>query len=359
MDRNRSILLAVPYKGLINGHLTTANSIKKSIIKFGLKIKEIEQPTRYNHSVIKYLQYIFKIINFNIKEKNKIYYIFLHRTRFSFYLKDLPIFVFAIFSKSRIVVHLIGGDLRIFFDKLTSLEKSFFLFLFSKISNWVVLGKKMKKDILFFEKNKKKIIINPGLYENINFKNIKKSKNNEIVISYMSHLIYEKGIVLFIKLVIDLVENHKLKIKVRIAGKILRGFENKEVEEIIKIANEKDYIFFDGVLKGYQKWKFLSSSTIFVLPTFYQSESLPLVLLDAMRAGCYCISNSIGEIGYLLSENRGCAISNITKNKLKNKILMLIKNPNKIKESSSRAKKFVINNFSQNKYDEMVIKTLS
>ena len=294
-------------------------------------------------------------------KKNKAYYIFLHRTRLSFYLKDFPIFIIAIFSNSKIIVHLIGGDIIKFMQKLSFIEKQFVFFIFSKINTWVVLGKKMRRDILSLTKSKKpkKIIINPGVCEENYLKKIKiKKKKKKITISFMSNLIFEKGIVLFLKTMIDLVENHNLKIQVKIAGKVPNGFQNKYVEQIIKEAKKKKYIFFVGVLKGPLKWKFLYSSKIFVLPTFYQSESLPLVLIDAMRAGCYCISSSIGEIQSLLSENRGCIIQNLSKKRLKREIITIINNPNKLINSSIKAQKFVINNFNRQKHNEIIMRTL-
>ncbi len=360
ISKDKNIFLSAPFIGPINGHLSTANSIKKSFISLGFKLYKVEQPSRYNFSFIKYLKYIFNIFYFNSIKKNKVYYIFLHRTRLSFYLKDFPIFIIAMFSNSKIIVHLIGGDIIKFIHKLSFIEKQFVFFIFSKINTWVVLGKKMRRDILSLTKSKKqkKIIINPGLCEEDNFKKIKIKKKKEITISFMSHLIYEKGIVLFLETIIDLVENHNLKIRVKIAGKVPNGFQNKYVDSIIKEAKKKNYILFVGVLKGPLKWKFLYSSKIFVLPTFYQSESLPLVLLDAMRAGCYCISSSIGEIQSLLSENRGCIIQNLSKNRLKREIITIINNPNKLKNSSIKAQKFVIDNFNRQKHDEIVMRTL-
>ena len=357
----KKIILATPYKGNINGHLSTVNSFKSSLIKLGFEVCELDQPTRYNFSLIKYLKYIRDIFLLSKKDKDKVFYIFLHRTRVSFYLKDFPMFVSAIFSNSKIIVHLIGDDFKRFIFRLSKIERLFIFSIFYKVSTWVVLGKKMKKDISFFLKNKKlnkKIIINPGLCEYINHKPDNKIKHKEIVVSYMSNLIYEKGIVIFLKSVIDLVENYNINIKVKIAGTIQKGFKNDLVDSAVREAQTKSYISFVGVITGMSKWKFLSSSQIFILPTFYHSESLPLVLIDAMRSGCYCISTPIGEIKYLLSKNRGALIKNLSEKNIKKKILEAINNPALTKKKTLRAQKFIQSNFNQLKYNHNIIRTL-
>jgi glycosyltransferase involved in cell wall biosynthesis len=357
------IILATPYKGNINGHLSTANSLKSSLVKLGFEVCELDQPTRYNFSLVKYLKYIRDIFLSIKKNKNKVnvFYIFLHRSRISFYFKDLPLFVAAILSNSKIIIHLIGNDFNKFIFSLLKIERLFIVFIFYKVSTWVVLGKKMKENISLFLKNNKlnkKIIINPGLCEYIKHKPVNKIRHKEIVVSYMSNLIYEKGIVIFLKSIIDLVENYNINIKVKIAGTTQTAFKNDLVDSAVREAQTKSYISFVGVITGISKWKFLSSSQIFILPTSYPPESLPLVLVDAMRSGCYCISTPIGEIKYLLSKNRGALIKNLSEKNLKKKILEAINNPALIKKKTFNAQKFIQNNFNQLKYNQNIIKTL-
>lgn len=211
-------------------------------------------------------------------------------------------------------------------------------------------------------KNSSKFIHNPGFYnetEYLNFKKSKKVKKNDVfTICFMSNFILEKGIIFFIEMVIDLVENHKMNVKAKIAGEIPGGFENEDVANAIELGKTKKYISFEGFLVNDQKWSFLTSSHIFVLPTFYQSESLPLVMIDAMRAGCYCISTKAGEIPYILSQDRGVVLNDLSNKNLVKEVIDIYNNPDKLSHVTSLSKRFVKENLSSKKYEEHILDTI-
>jgi len=72
------------------------------------------------------------------------------------------------------------------------------------------------------------------------------------------------------------------------------------VQAIIKKYRLETKVFNRGVIKGNEKEKFLIELDIFVFPTFYPFEGLPLVILEAMAAGLPIITTSVGSIPELV-----------------------------------------------------------
>ena len=73
---------------------------------------------------------------------------------------------------------------------------------------------------------------------------------------------------------------------------------------------------------------------------------MPLSLLDAMKAGCVCLSTAIGEIPQLFSENRGVLLQSVSPIFIAKEIEYLINSPNKMKTITDSAINYVETNFS-------------
>ena len=63
---------------------------------------------------------------------------------------------------------------------------------------------------------------------------------------------------------------------------------------------EKDGIFYHGPLYGMQKKDFLKALDIFVLPSFYASEAMPISIIEAMRSGCVIIATEHHYLPFLV-----------------------------------------------------------
>ena len=79
----------------------------------------------------------------------------------------------------------------------------------------------------------------------------------------------------------------------------------------MKKVKTKNYINYVGVIRDKQKWDKLLETDLFILPTYYKTEALPLSIVEAMRCGCLCISSKIGEIDELLSLQKGITLTDI------------------------------------------------
>jgi glycosyltransferase involved in cell wall biosynthesis len=89
-------------------------------------------------------------------------------------------------------------------------------------------------------------------------------------------------------------ENFEFRFKCFGAGDAAEKF----VSEMSEILGEK--FSFGGVVSGAEKWRQLSKSDVFLLPSYY--EGLPVALLEAMAAGCVAVVSKVGSIGSVVTD---------------------------------------------------------
>lgn len=303
--------------GIINGQITTLRAVYGCLKKLG-NVEVIEPPKSKNFFLIKEIFiYFSKIAKLKISKKD-IIYLFLNRKKTSFYIRDLPIIFIICRYSPKVICHLVGNDINIFFNRMNFLDKFLFKFFIKKIDQWVVLGKSMEKDLRRIYKSLDladlpKFSINPGFYDpsSDNFKFTIK-RNPIPTVTFMSNLMPEKGIILFLDAIEKLFIDDYL-FNVLIIGNIIKKHNFGIIDRIKFMRNRYPVSHFNG-LYGDNKWEALNQTDIFVLPTLYKTEYLPLALLDASSAGCYCISTSVGVIPDVLRVANGSIIQDVSVN---------------------------------------------
>ena len=108
---------------------------------------------------------------------------------------------------------------------------------------------------------------------------------------YMSNLLPEKGLWESIS---SVAEARKLgkNIYLEICGDGSQGV----IQKISEIESKNDWIKYRGVLSGEQKYLALANSHIFLLPTYYRIEGMPISLLEAARFESVIITTNQGAI---------------------------------------------------------------
>ncbi len=127
--------------------------------------------------------------------------------------------------------------------------------------------------------NKDIIEIPNGIDTNL-FKPINK-KDDKITCLFVARLEECKGILTVLKMWEKFKDNDKLELKI-----IGSGTLEKKVEEYVKIFNNANYL---GTVNEENLAKIYGESDIFIYPSL--CDSLPLVILEALSAGCHVITN--------------------------------------------------------------------
>ena len=166
----------------------------------------------------------------------------------------------------------------------------------------------------------------------------------------------EKGIVEFIESIILLREKSNLKINAWIAGGYI-GKPSKRLLETMQLAEDKEYIDVCGILIGEEKWNRLSKTNIFILPTYYKTEGLPLSIVEAMAAGCLCISSKIGEIESLLEE-KGILIDDVNAENIVNEVESSLNKIDSSKRKIEDSYSFAREEFSFDLYKSKILKIM-
>lgn len=330
------IYLCGVFNGPLTGQKQTLLAIK-NILEHEFSLELLDAPGFDKYFPYRWLSYIATTLSITFFNKQPtIFYLIINRSRVSFWLRDLPIYIAASATNSKLICHLVGSDIELFISKSNSIEKFLLKKYLTKVNSWVVLGNGMKMQIENVYKNlgikakascyrgeKLNAFELKGFYppESDNFFdeykiNLKiQNFGKDIRIGYMSNLMEEKGIIEFIESMIFLKEVLGYDIKVWIAGAFI-GKPSDRLNSAIYLAKSKDYIKVLGLAKGELKWNSLLDTDIFILPSYYKTEALPLSLVEAMRFGCLCISSSVGEINDLLENGRGIIMKKVTTNSI-------------------------------------------
>ena len=315
-------------EGKITGQLNTVLGVKKSL-EDDKNFIFVSVPHKSIMAAPHFFIYFYKLLKILLNRKSKTtIYLFLNRTRLSFWFRDLPVFLVAKCACDKLVCHLVGSDINHFLFSLSKFEQSLLRYCFTGISRWVVLGPDMQKQVEvayagvnLTAPHSTNFFHNPGLLPSevdtivgpvatdTHILNTRSKKQN-LNVGYMSNFIEEKGVVQFIDSVIYLNEVLNFTVTGWVAGSFI-GKPSKSVLESMRSIDSKSYLSNLGVLTNQAKWERLLATDILILPTYYKSESLPLSLVEAMRAGCFCISSDVGEISCLLAADRGFILKDL------------------------------------------------
>jgi glycosyltransferase involved in cell wall biosynthesis len=219
-------------------------------------------------------------------------------------------------SKTKIIQHLHGSEFLNFYGNTNIFMKYLINKTQKKIDYSIVLGDNLR---YIFKKWNKLVNIFPvpnGIQPQINY--TKRELNGKLpVLFFFGNLLKFKGIMLALE-ILNIVKKDYPDIKLNIAGswghdwyyKLSQEKVKEEFYGIIKKNNLESHINFLGPVYDEKKSDLLKESDIFIYPT--HMDGFPIVLLEAMSAGCPIITTKMvgaisevivnGETGYLISD---------------------------------------------------------
>jgi glycosyltransferase involved in cell wall biosynthesis len=198
----------------------------------------------------------------------------------------------------------------------------------------IIVIKNGIKDINFIDKNSAKESLSIKILQK-NPNVVEKLTSNPIWIGTISELHKNKGLAYAIEAISKIKENIIFVI-------IGEGEERKKLEEIlIKLGSSKK-IFLIGKVENASEY--IKAFNIFTLPSI--TEALPYVLLEAGKAGLPTIASNVGGIPEIIENDiSGILINPKNSESIKNSILQLIKNPEKMKLLGHNLNKKIDNEF--------------
>ncbi|HHY33941.1 MAG TPA: glycosyltransferase family 4 protein [Firmicutes bacterium] len=113
---------------------------------------------------------------------------------------------------------------------------------------------------------------------------------------YLSNLIPSKGYLDVIR-AIYVLRSCGMSVSCDLAGAWMSEHDRVVAEELVRELSLQDSVRFHGIVTGEAKRTLLRNADVFVLPTYYRFEGVPLALLEAMAWGLPVIVTNHGGIG--------------------------------------------------------------
>lgn len=265
--------------------------------------------TKHKYKVINYLNHLITLpLKIYLGNFDKIYFTGSRSTKG--FLLQCPFLITSKLKKCYLINHLHGADFKTFYDK--SFLKQIVKIVYRWVGTSIVLIEEMKMEFVDFPEMNLEVLKNAYSPEfdqvKINFPKNKK-------LSFISNIMASKGIIEFLKASRVLLDKYD-DLKINIAGSFV-GDEFKSKCQIkkdfyknynqIKRDFSNRIIFFNSV-SGKNKIDLFAQSSIFILPTYYKTEALPISILEAMRTGNAIITTRHNYLQYLISESNGLLI---------------------------------------------------
>lgn len=178
--------------------------------------------------------------------------------------------------QKKLVFHFHAGGLSEMSTSLPALAQPAFRFVYENVAYAICFSQLGKKDPVALKA--KNIHLIPSGVEDLKI-TVPIQQKEGFTILFAGLCSESKGIIDFIT-VIRNCNKINPSIKGRIIGKI---FSEKE-EQIITEACGEGIVRYDGVQTGTSKKEIFASSSAFLFPTYFESESFPTVILEAFSA---------------------------------------------------------------------------
>ena len=293
MNNSQKVLLVGPVAPPVHGQSLAFSIIKDSLDKNGDCFFVNTNFTNSNNfiklwSTLLYFFQISFIFVFKKNEFNKVY--FTCSRSFMGSIKDLILLVFCSVFDKKCVNHVHGANFKSFIDSLPLFFRVIYIFLYEKVViKTLVLIDKMGFELGQVFKEHNFFTVNNPCEENFALEvrdksSISPSNKNFI---FFSNLMKSKGVVEVIE-AFKVLKSEYSNVTLTICGK---PFGDREVSKVSikKIISDLTYgvhgveVLFDGVY-GRDKVNLFAKADVFVLPSYYESEAIPISIIEALAS---------------------------------------------------------------------------
>lgn len=251
-------------------------------------------------------------------DKNYIDLVHIHTSREFLFLKDV-LLAKLICKKYHIpiVMTIHVGSIDTVYNRIGLFKKQSIRILNTYVDKVIFLSKVMQQNYIDLGLLKKKTSVLYNFYRFAPYPvDQLKCKNKETLkMLYVGAIHREKGIIELLQAVSEM---PNLNFHLNICGQLTDKSIKDDVDNMKRILGEK--VSFLGYVIGKDKTRIFYESDILILPSYH--EGLPLVIMEALGAGCAIMTTAVGAIPEILNDDN-CLWLDIAsvksiKNQLKN-----------------------------------------
>ena len=290
-----------------------------------------------------------------LSKKYDLVYFTLSPLGFAFYKDVGLVYLLKLFNR-KIIFHLHGKGIK---NELKSnFKKKLYASVFKNV-HVIQLAEVLYDDIKDVYPNQPYLL--PNGIKKIKIDSLQEA-NQITTFIYLSNLMEEKGILIFLEAVKNLKEFDN-KFKVHIVG----PSSDVTIEQLEEYINQHELTNVElfGPAFNEKKYEHLLQSDVFVLPTYYKNECFPISILEAYQSGLVVLSTDNGAIPSMVQENQnGFLVPQRDVLALTERMKYLIENPenlisikenNKIEFNEKYTEEIFIQNF-QNIIEDVLAK---
>lgn len=299
----------------------------------------------------------FKLLSKLLTNRYDLVYFTLSPLGFAFYKDAGLVYLLKLFN-CKIIFHLHGKGIK---DELKSnFKKKLYLSVFKNV-NVIQLAEVLYDDIKDVYPNKPYVL--PNGIKKIQLDSlIQNETDQQTTFIYLSNLMEDKGILVFLEAVKNLKEIDKT-FKAHVVG----PSSDVTIEQLEKYISKHSLtnVALFGPAFNDDKYEHLVNSDVFVLPTYYKNECFPISILEAYQTGLVVLSTDNGAIPNMVIENEnGFLVPQRDAVALTERMRYLIENPEElvaIKENNKKefkekyTEEIFIHNF-ENIIDDVLVK---
>lgn len=310
------------------------------------------------HKLFYLFLFLSKLFCVMLFKRTSVYYLSISRS-YSGFLKDLPVFLAAFITKSKLCVHLHGSDFKDFYNSTSGLRRVLLDLCYRKVSIAFVLSEGMKAEFEDFPQISIITVFNcapdlSNLSDPVSFA-------EGVNILYMSNIMRSKGALELIEAVKTL-HSQGMRLNLKIAGEFVSDefMTATEIRSVFfELLSNVDFIVYEGVVRGKKKEKLFEWSNIVALPTYYRTEAQPIVLIEAMSCGRFILSSSYKYIPEFVTDGEnGTLVQLVSKESLMDALKNIVADEVGYKIVCENNKKHYIKNFTESVHCERILNSI-
>jgi glycosyltransferase involved in cell wall biosynthesis len=342
----QKVLLVIKLPPPVTGFTVVNEQVARSEViksKFDLKIINLNFHFSHNIPILKHLTQAIKFLYYNILllqnlvlyKPDLVYFTISPVNQFN---RDFSFVLLLKIFRKKIIYHLHGKGIKEVVKN--SIKKNLYKFAYRNIEV-ICLSPLLAYDIEDIFKGKPFFVGNAILNKIKDYQIENRNRNPIPRILFLSNFILSKGIIDFID-ALAILKSRGLEFSCILTGQEM-DISYKEVNCLLVKKGLSNVVEITGPKYEEEKTKALIESDMLVFPTYYETETWGLVILEAMQASLPVISTNEGAIPEIIDDGvTGFIVEKRNIEAIAQKIEVLIKNKElRIRMGKAGRKKFL------------------
>jgi glycosyltransferase involved in cell wall biosynthesis len=298
-----------------------------------------------------------RLLGLLIRHRPRIVYLVISQTTIGV-LRDSFLIWPAYFFRSRVIIHLHGGNFREWFLSRNWFMRSYVRSLLFRIHQVIVLGESLKELFHGLVETRRISVVPNGIEWHTAPSKHEPNSTTRYRILHLSTLSHLKGALVLLRAVPSVIQ-HRQDVEFIFAGPWSHSQDQKEAETFIAREGLSKFVTFAGQVEGVTKHTLLESADVFVFPGV-QQEGQPLVVLEAMAAGLPVIFTNRGCLrDAVIDGETGVEVPINDPLRLADCILWLLNHPEEMRKMGARARQRYETLYTKDRHIENMIKVFA